>query len=143
MGDARRAMDGATDAAFIQDWAGAEKWYADDAVGVTPDEGEIKGAAEIVRWLKQFFDSFPDGKYASEYKHESGDTAIDEGWFVGTNTGPIALPTGNTLPATGKRVRLRVADAATVENGVITSHRFYYDQMDFLGQLGLAPESPS
>jgi hypothetical protein len=33
-------------------------------------------------------------------------------------------------------------DIATVENGVITRHRFYYDQMDFLGQLGLMEESP-
>jgi hypothetical protein len=31
-------------------------------------------------------------------------------------------------------------DIATVESGAVTSHRFYFDQMDFLGQLGLAPE---
>jgi hypothetical protein len=30
-----------------------------------------------------------------------------------------------------------------VENGVIVSHRFYFDQMEFLGQLGLLPETPS
>jgi hypothetical protein len=30
----------------------------------------------------------------------------------------------------------------TVENGVITSHRFYFDQMEFLGQLGLTGDSP-
>jgi hypothetical protein len=31
-----------------------------------------------------------------------------------------------------------MADAATVENGLVTSHRF--DQLDLLGQLGLAPD---
>jgi ketosteroid isomerase-like protein len=29
---------------------------------------------------------------------------------------------------------------ATVRDGRIISHRFYYDQMEFLGQLGLVPE---
>jgi predicted ester cyclase len=143
MGEAREVLDRATEATFSQDWAAAEKAYAPDAIGVAPDQGEIKGPAEIVAWLKQLFDAFPDGKYQPEYQHESGNTAIDEGWFVGTNTGSLVLPTGDTLPATGKRVRVRGADMATVENGLIMSHRFYYDQMDFLGQLGLAPGAPS
>jgi hypothetical protein len=51
------------------------------------------------------------------------------------------VPTGETLPATGKEVRIRATDAATVQNGRISEHRFYYDQMEFLGQLGLAPEA--
>jgi steroid delta-isomerase-like uncharacterized protein len=143
MGEARRVVDQATEASFNQDWAALEKLYAPDAIAVTPDQGEIKGAAEIITWFKQYVESFPDAKYQPEHQHESGNTAIDEGWLVGTNTGPLALPTGDTLPATGKRVRIRGADVATVENGVITSHRFYYDQMEFLGQLGLAPGAPS
>jgi ketosteroid isomerase-like protein len=44
------------------------------------------------------------------------------------------------MSATGNRVRLRSCDAATVEDGLVTSHRFYYDQMEFLRQLGLTPE---
>jgi hypothetical protein len=30
-----------------------------------------------------------------------------------------------------------------VENGVVTSHRFYFDMMDWLEQLGLAGQSPA
>jgi hypothetical protein len=33
-----------------------------------------------------------------------------------------------------------MADAATVADGVVTSHQFYFDQLELLGQLGLAPE---
>jgi predicted ester cyclase len=88
-------------------------------------------------------DAFPDNSYESAYKHESGDTAIDEGYFVGTNTAPLSLPTGESAPATGKAVRVRICDIATVQNGVITNHRFYFDQVDLLGQLGLLPETPS
>jgi ketosteroid isomerase-like protein len=50
-------------------------------------------------------------------------------------------PNGETIPATGRRVRARECDVATVQNGVVTSHRFYFDTLDWLTQLGLAPES--
>ncbi|HKO83567.1 MAG TPA: ester cyclase [Actinomycetota bacterium] len=86
---------------------------------------------------------FPDNSCEPAYKHESGDTAIDEGYFVGTNTAPLSLPTGESAPATGKAVRVRICDIATVQNGVITNHRFYFDQVDLFCQLGLLPETPS
>jgi len=40
-------------------------------------------------------------------------------------------------------VRIRECDVATVANGVVTSHRFYFDVQDWATQLGLAPESPA
>jgi hypothetical protein len=38
---------------------------------------------------------------------------------------------------------VRSCDIARVEGGLITTHHFYFDQMEFLGQLGLLPESLS
>jgi ketosteroid isomerase-like protein len=143
VGEARRVMDAMTDATFQKDLEAAANLYAPDAVVVTPDQGELRGREQIVQYLKEINDAFPDDSYESAYKHESGDTAIDEGYFVGTNTAPLALPTGESVPATGQAVRLRICDIATVQNGVITSHRFYFDQVDLLGQLGLLPETPS
>jgi ketosteroid isomerase-like protein len=137
MGEARDAMDRVTDALFSGEWHTAAKLYAPDAVAVTADRGEVTGNDSIVAWSKELIDAFPDAKYEPINEYESGNTAIDEGYFAGTNTGPLQGPTGETIPATGKSVRVRACDIATVENGVITSHRFYYDQMDFLGQLGL------
>jgi ketosteroid isomerase-like protein len=143
MGEARQVMDAVTEAVFQKDLEAAANLYAPDAVMATPDQGELRGPEQIIGYLKQFNDAFPDNRYEPAYAHESGDTAIDEGYFVGTNTAPLPLPTGEELPATGKQVRVRACDIATVQNGVITSHRFYFDQMDFLGQLGLLPETPS
>ena len=143
MGEARRAMDAVTEAVLKGDAEDLANLYAPDAVAVTPDEGELRGRDQIIRYLKQFADAFPDAQFESLYKHESGSTAIDEGFFTGTNTAPLATPTGVSIPATGKQVRLRECDVAAVENGVIVSHRFYFDQMEFLGQLGLLPETPS
>jgi ketosteroid isomerase-like protein len=137
MGEARDLMNRVTDAFFRQAWDEAAKLYAGDAVAATPDRGEVRGRDSIVAWTKELIDGFPDARYESVNEYEAGNTAIDEGYLVGTNTGPLQGPTGETIPATGKSIRARACDIATVENGVITSHRFYYDQLDFLTQLGL------
>jgi len=52
-------------------------------------------------------------------------TANHEGYFIGTNADSMTGPNGETILATGKRVRARECDAATVKNGVVTSHGFY------------------
>ena len=140
MGAARVAIDRMTEAMVTHDKAALAAAYAEDAVATTPDEGELKGRDEIVRYLGGFLDALPDFRWESLAEHESGDTSIDEGWVVGTNTGDIHLPNGETLPATGKAVRVRGCDIATVQDGLIVRHNFYYDQMELLGQLGLLPE---
>jgi ketosteroid isomerase-like protein len=140
MGQARRVMDEVTEAAFSGDANRFSECYAEDATAVTPDAGELTGREEIVRWMQQFTGAMSDLRWEEIAKHETGDVAIDEGYVVGTNTGPLQLPTGETLPATGKQVRIRSCDVATVDGGRITTHRFYYDQMEFLGQLGLVPD---
>jgi ketosteroid isomerase-like protein len=136
MGEAREVMDRMTDAYFSKDMAAAAKLYAPDAVAVAPDRGEVSGREQIVEWSKELFDAFPDAKYERLNAFESGNTAIDEGYFVGTHTGSLRGPAGE-IPATGKSVRVRSCDIATVENGLVTSHRFYYDQLGFMSQLGL------
>lgn len=84
MGEARRVMDAMTDATLRSDLEAAANLYAPDAVIVTPDQGELRGREQIVGYLKEISDAFPDNSYEPAYKHESGDTAIDEGYFVGT-----------------------------------------------------------
>ena len=143
MGEARNVIDRMTECMVTKDLDGLAAAYAEDAVITTPDEGEIKGREQIVGYLKMFTEAFPDLTWEALSKHEDGDTSIDEGYVVGTNTGPLPLPTGGSLPATGKRIRVRSVDMATVENGVIQTHRFYFDQMEFLGQLELLPDLPS
>jgi ketosteroid isomerase-like protein len=143
VGEARQVMDAVTEAVLRKDLEAAANLYAPDAVMVTPDQGEVRGREQIKVYLKELIDAFPDNSYELTYAHESGDTAIDEGYFVGTHTAPLPLPSGESIPPTGKQVRVRTCDVATVQNGVITSHRFYLDQMEFLGQLGLVPETPA
>jgi len=141
MGEAREVMDRITDAVMRGDEEALKALYASDAVAETPDQGTIRGRDAIAAYLAEFGVAFPDATYEPLHKHEADGTAIYEGYFVGTNTGPMTGPNGEPIPGTGKRVRARECDAATVVNGVVTSHRFYYGMMNWLEQLGLAGQS--
>ncbi|WP_457030958.1 ester cyclase [Kitasatospora sp. P5_F3] len=140
MGQAREVMDRYTEAITKADLDAVADCFAEDAVAYTPDQGEICGRGNIVTYFREMTDAIPTAEFEPQYKYEVDDTAIDEGFFTGKNTGPLALPTGDTLPATQRDVRLRGCDLATVRDGRIVSYRLYFDQMEFLGQLGLLPD---
>lgn len=142
MGQAREVLDRMTEAAVQERSLGSVvACYADDAVVVTPDAGAVRGRDRIGDYWRQFIDAFPDSRYEYLGRYESGEAAIDEGYYIGTNTGPLTMPSGETLPATGRQVKIRSCDVATVDNGKITEHHLYFDQAEFLDQLGLAGES--
>ena len=143
MGQARDAMDRLTAAVTAKDKEAQAACYSADAVAFTPEEGKLVGPEAISNYLSQFGESFPDITYEYADRYEAGNVAIDEGFVVGTNTGPLIMPSGESLPPTGMSIRVRSCDVAHVEDGLITAHHFYFDQMEFLGQLGLLPESPA
>ena len=99
MGEAREVMDRLTDALTTHpDLKVIGELYAEDAVALTPDEGEIRGRDNIVEYWRQMTEAVPEATFETLHAYEAGDTAIDEGFFSGRNTGPIQLPTGETLP---------------------------------------------
>jgi ketosteroid isomerase-like protein len=117
--------------------------FAEDAVAFTPDGGELHGRDDIVAYWRQMTDAVPEASFESVHAYEIGNTAIDEGFYKGRNTGPIQLPSGDSLPATQKEVRIRGVDLATVdEDGRIVDYRLYFDELELMGQLGLLPEEP-
>ncbi len=140
MGQASETMDGLMAAMESKDRQALADCFAADAVLRTPDQGEISGRDAIADYFHHFWEAMPDVRYEQSARHEAGNVAIVEGFVVGTNTGTLSLPTGGTLPPTGKQVRVRSCDVARVEAGVVTAHHAYFDQMELLGQLGLLPE---
>jgi uncharacterized protein (TIGR02246 family) len=139
---AREVADRMTAAMVDHDLDAIAKCYAADAVAVTPEAGEVHGREQIIEYFRQFVEGFPDASFEVTAKHDSHGVAIDEGYFVGTHTGPMQSPTGEVISPTGRQIRLRTCDIAIVDGGMITSHHFYYDQVDFLEQLGLLPDLP-
>lgn len=137
MAQARELIDRVTAAVFAQDYEALRDCYAPDCVITAPDLGTVHGVEQLITWMREFGETLPDMTYQLDRKLDGEGFAADQGDVIGTNTGPIHLPDGTTLPATGKEVRIRTVDIATVENGKISRHDFYFDQLEFLTQLGL------
>ncbi len=113
--------------------------WADDAELVSPLTPPLKGREAITGYWRQLLESFPDSKVTVHRTVAEGDTVVTEYTFTGTNTGPLRLPSGETIPATNKRVTGDALDIGTVENGKVKSLHQYFDQVSSLVQLGLMP----
>jgi ketosteroid isomerase-like protein len=136
MGQAREIMDRIPAAVGAGDRDALLRLYAADAVAETPEGLRLDSREAIADDLLAFKQAFPDMTWESRATFEVGDTAIDEGWVVGTHTGVLSLPDGD-VPPTGRRMRLRECDLLTVRGGVAVTHRFYYDRLELVSQLGL------
>jgi hypothetical protein len=66
---------------------------------------------------------------------------VAEGTFTGTNDGPLHMSDGAEFPATGKTISFLFAMSVEREPGAEVASRvnIHFDQLDFLGQLGLLP----
>jgi len=66
----------------------------------------------------------------------AGSTVVTEGHFVGTHTGTLRTPQGD-IPPSGNNIKLRYATVQRVEGGLIASEHIYFDQLEFMTQLGV------
>jgi predicted ester cyclase len=83
----------------------------------------------------------PDATITWKNHVESGSLIAGEGVLSGTHTGPFRTPQGE-IPPSGAQVALPYAFIRRVEGGKITSEHLYFDQMEFLQQLGAIPQGP-
>ncbi len=113
--------------------------YAEDAVQRMHD-GVFEGLDSIRDRLSRDLLAFPDAKYVVESFVEDNDTFADEWTFTGTNTGPLRLPDGTEVPATGRPVEIKGMELVEVRDGAIVVDNLYYDFMAAVAQLGLIPQ---
>lgn len=138
MGQARTVVETAFELFNARDAKGLRKIYTDDCELTIPGLGTVKGADQVVDVWEGFFTAFPDGHLVAQSWVEYGDAAVTEHTFTGTHTGPLMGPQGE-IPSTGRKVTLDAIVVYRVDGEQATSVHLYYDQMDFLGQLGLMP----
>jgi hypothetical protein len=86
-------------------------------------------------------DTFPDNKV----KNQPYDVLFGEGdftcfvtRFTGTFTAPLKLANGNDFQPTGKAFDLLYSTSAKWRAGRIIEEYLFYDNVTFLGQVGLA-----
>jgi steroid delta-isomerase-like uncharacterized protein len=119
------------------DSAGVASLYASDAV-LTDPSGRYEGREAIRAFLEAMVKSF-DENLETSLLVEEGDTTVAEYTWRGTNTGPLTMPDGTEIPATGKTVEMLGVAIITVRDGKIVSERDYVDMAAMMSQLGLMP----
>jgi steroid delta-isomerase-like uncharacterized protein len=122
----------------VKDLDGVMDLYSDDAVQGMGD-GTFTGRVAIRDRLAQELDAFSDIAHRVVSYIEEGDAFADEWVFVGTHTGPLVMPDGTEIPATGKRVEMPGMEVVVMRDGKIVRNTLYYDNLAVAGQLGLLP----
>jgi predicted ester cyclase len=105
--------------------------------------GATKGSEAHVQMTKMFAAAFPNFKHTVGDCVESGERIACEGKFAGDHTGPMAMPGGPTIPATGKHVQFDWQGMARIKDGKVVSVHVSFDNLGFMQQLGLVPPPPS
>ena len=102
--------------------------------------GIFEGLSAIRARLGRDLDAFPDAKYVVDSFFAEDGKFGDEWTFTGTNTGPLRLPDGTEIPATGKPVEIKGMEYVEVRDGKIVVDNLYYDNLAIAAQFGLLPQ---
>ena len=114
----------------------ADPWVADAEV-ISP-VAQVSGRDNVIGLIGAFQEAFPDLRLEIEQLLCDGPAAAAEGTMTGTHSGVLHSPNGDVAP-TGKAIALRWAAVYLTEGDTLKSEHLFFDQMDFLGQLGLLP----
>ena len=103
----------------------------------------VEGVDAIIEVNQGWKQGFPDASGEVTNALASGNTAVLEITWQGTQTGELVTPTGQTLPPSGKHATVKAVQLVTVEGGKVTETRHYFDLMGLLAQIGAVPASAS
>jgi predicted ester cyclase len=112
----------------------ADPWTED--AEIEAPGAALSGRAAVLGFLGVFQEAFPDGRLAILRLLVKGSEAAAEGVFTGVHTGVLHTPAGDVSP-TGRPVAFRWAAAYGTRDDKLASEHLYFDQHDFLAQLGL------
>ena len=114
--------------------------YTDDATRTEADTGmgPFHGRDAIMGTVKTFRTAFPDAKGELRLVLVSGEDLAGVVLVHGTQTGPLASPSGE-VPASGKGIGLLELHAVHLHDQQADQEWWYFDQGSFLSQLGLSP----
>ena len=97
-----------------------------------PRAAVLTDSLEIRSWMESWRIACPDSKAGATVPSASTDSAVVEGVYTGTNTGPLG-----ELPPTGRAVAMPFSIVMRFDDaGLINDYSVYYDQVTLLTQLG-------
>jgi predicted ester cyclase len=137
MGEALEAAKRADEAFNAHDVEARVAANTDDSELVMPGGMQLRGR-EQADVLRAFWQALPDATLTWQTHVENGSMIAGEGVLTGTHAGPFRTPQGE-IPPSGREVALPYAFIRRVEGGKIASEHLYFDQLEFLQQLGATP----
>lgn len=140
MSDLRALAEAGWNAYYAKDADALLSSYTDDVEVTLPGMPTIMGKDAVIAAWQMFWTAFPDEHLLSIRHVVDGSTVVTEFESEATHTGPLPLPTGDVLPATGRTVITRGAVVQDVANDKLVKQTFYFDNAAFMQQLGLMPE---
>lgn len=136
--DAVRVVEMTERALNEHDFARYQDLHASDCRYVGPGHAEpVIGGAALTDDLRNWAAAFPDLRVERDLLVANGDWVCATAVIRGTHLGPLTTDDGTVLPPTNRPISLRNCILLKVEDGRITEHREYYDQLEFGSQLGL------
>ena len=114
--------------------------FADDAVLHEHASGmTFTGADAIVEHHFEWRQIFPGMTGDVENVLVDGDQVAMETTWKGTHGGPLPMPDGTSVPASGARVELPAILVYRVEGDRIVEMRHYFNAVTMLAQVGALP----
>jgi steroid delta-isomerase-like uncharacterized protein len=99
---------------------------------MSPTAGTIEGRENVEAYAKTVVDAFSDFEVEMQEMLAGGNLVMAESILSGTHDGEF-----NGIPPTHETVEIRDMAKFVVEDGKLQQERIYFDQHDFLSQLGL------
>ena len=90
-------------------------------------------------YTQGFINGFPDLHFELTQKIAQGEYVVINWIGSGTHNGPLTTPTGDTLPATGKKAVVAGSTTYQIINGKVVKGWTYWDMVSMLSQLGILP----
>ena len=123
-----------------QKWDRLHESHAADIVVTWPDGHETKGIDRHIADLKAMFVYAPDiAIKVHPVRFGSGSFTAVTGVMTGTFTRPMPTPDGKVIQPTGKRFALSMATVAHWNGKAMDHEWLFWDNQDFMHQIGLAP----
>lgn len=122
-----------------QQWERLHESHSQDVIVHWPDGRTTQGIETHIEDLKAMFVYAPDTRIQQHpIKIASGEWTSVIGIIEGTFTEPMPLPDGSSIQPTGKSFKLTMCTVGYWKNGVMVEEYLFWDNLEFMKQIGLA-----
>ncbi len=121
-----------------QKWDRLHESHSKDIVVTWPDGHETRGIGVHIEDLKAMFVFAPDIAIKTHpIRFGSGTWTAVTGVMTGTFSKPMPLGDGKEIPPTGKRFAIGMSTIGHWKDGTMDHEWLFWDNQDFMNQLGL------